>query len=55
MLDFKLCIDTGDAKAVCCRQSVYGIHEGKFMTDHIFQLEITTGYAIALDHGDLFY
>ena len=35
MFDFEFCIDTGRAKAVCCRQSVYCIHEGKIMTEQI--------------------
>ena len=39
MIDFEFYIDTGDAKAVCCRQPTYGIHKGKIMTEHISQLE----------------
>ena len=39
MLDFEFFIDTGDAKAVCCRQPTYGVHEAKIMIKHITQLE----------------
>ena len=41
MLDFEFCINTGNAKAVCCRQPTYGVHEEHIMTEHIAQLEIT--------------
>ena len=39
MLEFKFCIDTGNTKTVCYRQPAIGIHEGKIMTGHIYQLE----------------
>ena len=39
MLEFAFCIDTGDAKSVCFRQSTYTIHKGEIMTEHISQLE----------------
>ena len=37
MFDFEFCLDTGDSKAVCCRQLVYGIHDQNIMKTHIQQ------------------
>ena len=39
MFDFVFYIDTGDFKAVCCRQPSYGIHERKIMDKQINILE----------------
>ena len=39
MIDFDFCLDTGDSKPVCCRQSSHGIHERKIMNTHIQILE----------------
>ena len=39
MLDFKFCIDTGDAKDFCFRQSAYGVLEAKITTEHTIQLK----------------
>ena len=39
MIDFELCIDTGDSKPVCCHQPSYGIHKRKIMDKHIQILE----------------
>ena len=39
MFNFEFCIDTGDSKPDCCRQSSYGIHERKIMDKHIHILE----------------
>ena len=39
MFDFEFCLDTGDSKLVCCRQSSYGIHKRKIMNANIQILE----------------
>ena len=35
MFDFEFCINTGDSKPICCRQSSYGTHECKIMDKNI--------------------
>ena len=32
MLDFEFCINNGNAKAICCHQPKYGVHEAKIMS-----------------------
>ena len=39
MFDFEFCINTGDSKPICCRQSSYGTHECKIMDKNILVLE----------------
>ena len=39
MLDFEFCINTGNAKAICCHQPKYGVHEEKIMSKQISDLE----------------
>ena len=39
ILDFEFFIDTGNAKATCCRQSKYSVHEAKIMSKQISDLE----------------
>ena len=39
ILDFKFCIDTGEAKDMFCRQSTYIVYESKIIVDYISQLE----------------
>ena len=39
MLDFEFYIDPGNAKATCCRQPKYGVHEGNIMSKQISDLE----------------
>ena len=39
VIDFELCIDTGDSVPVYCRQSNNGYHERKIMTQCITTLE----------------
>ena len=39
IFDFEFCIDTGNYKHVCYRQSSYGIHERKIMDKYIHILE----------------
>ena len=39
MLDFKFCIDTRNAKAICCLQPKDGVREPKIMSKQISDLE----------------
>ena len=56
MLDSEFCIDTGNAKTICCRQPKYGVHETKIMSKQIYLLEKkTNGLETVWDHGVLYY
>ena len=39
MLDSEFCIDNGKAKATCCHQPKYGVHEVKIMSKQSSNLE----------------
>ena len=52
MLEFKLCLDTGNLPPICCQQPVYGFHKSKIMTKQIADLEVNSPFYLLLVFAD---
>ena len=55
MPDFEFCIDTENAKAICCCQPKYGVHEANIMSKQISDLEHNICLETVLDREMLYY